>query len=248
MPRDICTIFIEDAEGRHQLDDDDLSDQRDSSSSYTGTSCSSASMRVTDRPGWFRRVYFSCKPASPFGYLVNEEPARYMESGQNIPLGRTRRSSETALTAAFTPPFGARDRSASVNGHQRHLSSPTSPFAINVNGNESFAYSDFLTPSLYQRPSQPSLQVNTDIPFGFCSPPPGSASPGLTPASSLSSPFASPEEYRPQSSGGYSDRSDLSVVSPPHESNAVDNPYRSSTSLLLHAEVPRGRPLWAIRR
>ncbi len=62
MPRDICTIFIEDAEGRHQLDDDDLSDQRDSSSSYTGTSCSSASMRVTDRPGWFRRVYFSCKP------------------------------------------------------------------------------------------------------------------------------------------------------------------------------------------
>ncbi len=62
MPKDICTIFIEDAEGHHQLDDDDLSDQCDSSSSYTGTSCSSSSMRVTDRPGWFRRVYFSSKP------------------------------------------------------------------------------------------------------------------------------------------------------------------------------------------
>ncbi|PBL03344.1 hypothetical protein ARMGADRAFT_12508 [Armillaria gallica] len=167
-----------------------------------------------------------------------------MEGGQNIPLGRTRRSSETALTAAFTPSFGARDRSASVNGHQRHLSSPTSPFVVNVNGNESYPYNDFLTPPVYQRPSQPPLQVNTDIPYGYCSPPPGSASPGLTPASSVSSPFASPEEYRPQSSSGYSDHSDLSVVSPLHESNAVDNPYRSSTSLLLHPEVPRGRPLW----
>ncbi|PBK75928.1 hypothetical protein ARMSODRAFT_415919 [Armillaria solidipes] len=167
-----------------------------------------------------------------------------MDGGQNIPLGRARRSSETALTAVFPPSFGARDRSASVNGHQRHLSSPATPFA--VNRNESFPYSDFLTPPLYQRHPQPSLQVNTDIPFGFCSPPPGSASPGLTPASSVSSPFASPEEYRPQSSGGYSDHSDLSVVSPPHESNVVDNPYQPSTSLLLHPEDSRGRTLWRL--
>lgn len=213
-----CTIFIEDAEGRHQLDDDDLRDPCDSSS-YTDGSISPLS------------------PASPYTFSVSEESHRY---GQNIPLGRSRRSSETALTAAFTPSFGARDRSASVNGHQRHLSSPTSPF---VNGNEPLPYSDFIAPSPYHTLSQPSLQVNTDIPFGFCSPPPGSASPGLTPASSISSPFLSPEEYRPQSSGGYSDP-DLSVVSPPHESNAVDNPYQSSTSLLLHPEVPRGRSLW----
>ncbi|KAK0446201.1 hypothetical protein EV421DRAFT_1792990 [Armillaria borealis] len=228
MTEDIsCQIFIEDAEGHHQqLDDDDLRDQHDSSSSYTDGSISPLS------------------PASPYGYPVSEEPPRYMDGGQNIPLGRTRRSSETALTAVFPPSFGARDRSASVNGHQRHLSSPATPFA--VNRNESFPYSDFLTPPLYQRHPQPSLQVNTDIPFGFCSPPPGSASPGLTPASSVSSSFASPEEYRPQSSGGYSDHSDLSVVSPPHESNVVDNPYQPSTSLLLHPEDSRGRTLWRL--
>ncbi|KAK0236162.1 hypothetical protein EDD85DRAFT_772060 [Armillaria nabsnona] len=222
MSKDICTIFIEDAEGRHKLDDDDLSDQRDSSSSYTDGSISPLS------------------PASPYGYPVSEEPPRYMEGGQNIPLGRTRRSLETALTAAFMPSFGARDRSASVNSPQRHLSSPTSPFAVNANGNESFPYSDFLTPPLYQRPSQPSLQVNTDIPFGFSTPPPGSASPELIPASPASSPFASPDEYRPQSSSGYSDHDDLS---PTREYNADVNPYRSSTSLLLHPEVPRGRSL-----
>ncbi|KAK0480162.1 hypothetical protein IW261DRAFT_117923 [Armillaria novae-zelandiae] len=218
-----CRIYIEDAEGRHhrhQLDDDNLKDPRDS---YNDESISPVS------------------PVSPYTYPVSEEPHRYMVGGQNIPLGRARRSSEAALTAAaFAPSFSARDRSASVNGHLRHLSSPTSPFA--VNGNESFPYTDFLTPEIYQSHPQPSLQVNTDIPFGLSSPPPGSASPGLTPASSVSSPFTSPEEYRPQSSGGYSDHNDLYVVSPSHETSAVEDPYQSS--LLLHPEVPRGRTLW----
>ncbi|KAK0223474.1 hypothetical protein IW262DRAFT_1268957 [Armillaria fumosa] len=221
MSEDIrCKIYIEDADGRHQLDDDDLKDPRDSS--YNDGSISPLS------------------PTSPYTYSVSEEPHRYMGGGQNIPLGRARRSSETALTAAFTPSFGARDRSASVNGHPRHLCSPSSPFAIDRN--DSVPYSDFLSPAIYQSHSQPSLQVNTDIPFGFSSPPPGSASPGLTPASSVSSPFTSPEEYRPQSSSGYSDPNDLSVVSPSHESSAVENPYQSS--LLLHPEIPRGRTLW----
>ncbi|KAK0500206.1 hypothetical protein EDD18DRAFT_1068181 [Armillaria luteobubalina] len=221
MTEDIrCKIYIEDGEGRHQLDDDDLKDSRDRS--YNGTSYGS---------------FPPSSPTSPFTYSVSEEPHRYMGGGQNIPFGRARRSSETSFTAAFTPSFGARDRSASVNGHPRHLYSPTNPFV--TIGNDSVPYSNFLSPH-----SQPSLQVNTDIPFGFSSPPPGSASPGLTPASTVSSPFTSPEEYRPQSSGGYSDQNDLSVVSPSHESSAVENPYQSS--LLLHPEISRGRPLWRL--
>ncbi|KAK0223481.1 hypothetical protein IW262DRAFT_1367200 [Armillaria fumosa] len=207
-----CKIYIEDADGRHQLDDDDLNDGSISPLSS----------------------------ASPYTYSVSEELHRYMGGGQNIPLGRARRSSETALTAAFTPSFGARDRSASVNGHPRHLCSPSSPFAIDRN--DSVPYSDFLSPAIYQSHSQPSLQVNTDIPFGFSSPPPGSASPAVTPASLVSSPFTSPKEYRPQSSSGYSDHNDLSVVPPSHEPSDVKN--ISQSFLLLHPEVSHGRPLW----
>ncbi|KAK0500195.1 hypothetical protein EDD18DRAFT_818728 [Armillaria luteobubalina] len=212
-----CKIYIEDGEGRHQLDDDDLKDPRDSS----------------DNDGSFP----PSSPTSPFTYSVSEEPHRYMGGGQNIPFGRARRSSETSLAAAFTPSFGARDRSASVNGHPRHLYSPASPFVTIEK--DSVPYSDFLSPH-----SQPSLQVYTDRPFGFHTPPSSYSSSGNTPASFVSSPFPSPKEYRPQSSGSYSDQNDLSVVSPSHESSAVENPYQSSP--LLHPEIPRGHPLWRL--
>ncbi|KAK0194034.1 hypothetical protein F5146DRAFT_416108 [Armillaria mellea] len=143
------------------------------------------------------------------GYFVSEEPYRYTKGDQKatlVSLGGSRRPSEAALTAAFLPLFGARNRPASVNGHQRYPGPSTGVFP---SVNEPSLYSDFLTPPLYDRLSQPSLQVNTDIPFGFCSTPPGSASPGLTPVASSAS-----------------------------------RPYQSSTSLLLHPEVPRGRSLW----
>ncbi|KAK0469525.1 uncharacterized protein EV420DRAFT_1616112 [Desarmillaria tabescens] len=222
-----CVIFVQDTEGHpRQLDDDDnvaplKIDQRDPPSSYA------------DGP------FSPLSPTSPYGYPVSEEQFRYtLGGGENIPFSRSRRSSETALPAPF-PPSYTRDRSASVHGHRRHVSSPNSPLAVSGSGP---LYNDFLSaPPLHQRQSQPSLQVITDIPFGFHTPPPCSASPGLTPASSVSSPFESPEEFRPQSSGGYSDHSDFA---PPHKSNGVDDPYQSSTSLLLQSDPPRGRTLW----
>ncbi|KAK0446193.1 hypothetical protein EV421DRAFT_1901873 [Armillaria borealis] len=177
-------IPIEDEEGHHhQLDDDDLEKKRDSSSSYPDGSVSPLS------------------PATPYGYPVSGEPPRYMDGGQNIPLGRTR------------------------------LSSPTTPFA--VNRNESFPYSDFLTPPLYQRHSQPSLQVkNTDIPSGFCTPP----SPGLTHASTASWLSRSSEDGRSHSI----------IVLPTTIIDILGVPFLDSPSLEWPLEVSRGRTLWRL--
>lgn len=159
-------------------------------------------------------------------------------------LLRSRRSSETALTAAL-PPFAHRERSASINstgGHRRVFSS--SALFANNEGASLAQCNDFLSPHQdYQRQAQPSLQVITDLSYDTCILSPCSASPALTPASSSSSSFGSPEEFRNQRSA-LSDYSDSSVVSPPYGCDGTDTVYQTPSSLLFHPDSSRGRTLW----